>query len=424
MKLIIKMTILLSVILTTACKKDHNNVPPSRKIERNYQFAQGSIAQNVLESYLSRAITQAEFLVTDGGYADKADDARMLKNIGAKFIGRAIYSWGAEQRFNNPAFFSGAKARIAEMQSADPDLVFQAAIFEIITPEVNTIPVPSWVLEAFGQPVATRNFVYNSMINLKGLEVGIWDLGGGNFGSAPDISRLETRMYFYFLARKYIETGIEALHFGQAEMMAMEDKNNNYAGWSDLLSRVRLLAKSIARRGTVICDAHLPGGGILVSGKLLFDFVSFPLRIKEISGEPPKGELQKFFLDAMYGRTKGGITPSGWSCARCPYLVEFDNYGTSDHPGIGSITDLWVWGYDEISWFSMQPEAYRNEFLQYVDNWVLKVDPLGFVQMPGSRVVVPGTAQVYIYRANTNSAACTTGKNQEETIKSIWANQQ
>lgn len=414
---------LLSVILLSACKKEKENAVVIRKIDRSYQFSNGIIQRNVLESYLSRAITHAEFLATDGGYADKTDDTRMLKNIGAKFIGRAIYSWGAEQRFNNPNFFHIAATKITEMKASDPDLVFQAAIFEIITQEVNSIPVPSWVFQEFGLPVSIRNFVYNDMINLKGIDVGIWDLGGGNLGSAPDISRLETRMYFYFLARKYMETGIEALHFGQAEMMAMEDKNNGYSGWSDLLSRVRKLAKTIAKRGTVICDAHLPGGGMVVSGKLLFDFVSFPLRIKEVSGEPQKGELQKFFLDAIYGRTKGGTTPSGWDCAKSPYLVEFDNYGTSDHPGVGSVTDLWVWGYDEISWFSMQSEAYRNEFLHYVNNWILKVDQNGFVQMPGSRVVVPGTAQVYIYRANTNSAACTEGKNQEETIKAIWASQ-
>src|SRR5690606_32480975 len=162
-------------------------------------------------------------------------------------------------------------------------------------------------------------------------------------------------------AKKYFEIGIEAVHFGQAELMAMADPG--FVNWTDLLTRVRGLAKTATARGTVLCDAHLPSGGIVIEGKLLFDFVSFPLRIKEISGEPQKGELKKFFLDGIYGRTKGGITPSGWACDNSPYIVEFDNFGISANPGSGSISDHYIWGYDEISWFYLQPENYRNEFL-------------------------------------------------------------
>jgi hypothetical protein len=40
----------------------------------------------------------------------------------------------------------------------------------------------------------------------------------GSGASVPDISRLETRMFFYFMAKKYMEIGIEAIHFGQAEL--------------------------------------------------------------------------------------------------------------------------------------------------------------------------------------------------------------
>src|SRR3546814_16522563 len=76
--------------------------------------------------------------------------------------------------------------------------------------------------------------------------------------------------------------------------------------------------------------SHLPNGGISVDGHLLFDFVSFPLRLKEIPGDPRKSELKIYYLDAIYGRTKGGITPSGWSCERSPYIVEFDNFRSEE----------------------------------------------------------------------------------------------
>lgn len=165
-------------------------------------------------------------------------------------------------------------------------------------------------------------------------------------------------------------------------------------------------------------------GGIVVDGKLIFDFVSFPLRIKEIGGEPQKGELKKFFLDAIYGSTNGGITPSGWACEQVPYLVEFDNYGISDYPGVSSVTDHFVWGYDEITWFYHQPEAYKNEFLSYAHQWIKHIDATGYLSMPGSRVVSLGGGATKRYRANTKSATSAEGQNQEETIKKLWNNEQ
>lgn len=409
----------------TACKKDDTKTAVKRQpLERNYTFSDGVMPRNVLESYLSRAISLTEFVnsdgfYSDGPYLDKEDDKRMLKNIGAKFISRALYSWGVEDRFNNPAFLNNAKTIIEEMHQFDNDIIFQGGIFEIVTPSVNNIPVPAWVFEEYGLPVTARNFVYNNMINLQGNGVGQWGTG-----SVPDISRTETQMFFFFLARQFMQAGIEALHFGQVELMAMEDRNNNYAGWNNLLTRIRNAAKTVARRGTVICDGHMGSGGIVADGKLVFDFVSFPMRIKEIGGEPQKGEMKKFFLDAIYGQTNGGITPSGWVCEQIPYLVEFDNYGISDHPNVSSIADHWVWGYDEITWFYHQPEAEKNEFLSYAYNWIQHIDNIGYLSMPGSRVVSLGGGQITRYRANTKSAASTQGQNQEETIKKLWSNEQ
>ena len=80
-------------------------------------------------------------------------------------------------------------------------------------------------------------------------------------------------------------------------------------------------------------DAHLSNGGIVIDGRHLFDFVSFPLRPKEIVGEPVKAKLEKGYLDSVIGYTKGGETPSGWTADRIPYILEFDNFGESTHPG-------------------------------------------------------------------------------------------
>ena len=64
---------------------------------RGFQF-DGKISREVLENYLSRSITMEGLL---NGRGDLADNTRMLKSIGAKYIGRALCLWNAENDFSN-----------------------------------------------------------------------------------------------------------------------------------------------------------------------------------------------------------------------------------------------------------------------------------------------------------------------------------
>ena len=405
---------LLCAVITTATAQDGA-----------YYLKDGFISKEVLDNYLSRSITQAEFLnhnyYIDGAYPDEDDDERMLLNIGAKFIGRAVYRWGRESAFNTE-WLDNAKKRIEKMHSLDPDMVFQACVFEIATNEVEQIAIPGWVFEAFGKKPEERNFIWDNIKNLDGIQV---NENGNRRSCVPDVSREETQMLFYYMSVRYMETGAEAIHFGQAYLMGMEDRNHNYAGWRKVVSMVKEAALTKARRGTVICDSHTQN--IVVDGRLIFDFASFPLRVKEVQEQPMKGILELNFLDeqygeaqgSMFGKTKGGITPSGWYCERSPYILEFDNFGISENPGDPAF-DWWTWGYDEISWYYLQDIEYRNKFLHEAVDFIEKNDPVGFIQMPGSRVVVlPGRGTRY--RCNTKSDNCTDCQSQEETIKKLWS---
>lgn len=386
-----------------------------------YEMRGGKISKEALQCYLAHSITQAEFLASDGFYNDgpypyKEDDIRMLKNVGAKFIGRAVYSWGKEEIFQSADFWNNGKALINEMHAADVDMIFQAAIFEIVTTKINQIAIPDWVFKAFDQPVEQRNFRYEQMLNEEGTFIDHWRKGS----SVPDISRLETQLYFYYLAVRYMQIGIEAIHFGQAELMAMKDWKQGFRAWQSLLDKVRAGAKKYARRGTVLCDAHLPHGGIAVKGHLLFDFVSFPLRLKEIPDKPQEVKLELGYLDGIYGKTIGGITPSGWPCERSLYLVEFDNFGISKHPDIANIKDHYAWGYDEVSWLAKQDSTYGKSFLNYAQQWLADHDSIGFLEMPGSRIITG--LQTNRFRANTQSADCPVGWGLEGAIKLIFTN--
>jgi hypothetical protein len=368
-----------------------------------------AISREILERYLARSITMMDLCT---GRKDASDDIRMLRNCGAKFAGRTLYMWGGETAL--PAKLAAAKAVVAQVRQADPEMILQAGIFEIVTTQVNELAVPEWVFVEFGVPVETRSFRYEAMLFDGGRFHNHWQAGA----SVPDMSKIETRMWFYFLARQYIDAGMEGIHFGQVALIGAQDKD--LAGWRDMLRRVRAYAAQHARRHLVLCDAHTPDGGPRFEGRLLFDFHTFPLRIKESAGKPQEGVLEVGYLDSLFGRSNGGVAPSGWTCASLPYLVEFDNWGSSGKAGQGGMS-YWTWGYDEICWLAHQPEAYRNAWLRYASTWVHEHDPNGFLQMPGSRCLADPVNGLAWYEANTRGPACPNGFGQEETIRSIWA---
>jgi hypothetical protein len=156
-------------------------------------------------------------------------------------------------------------------------------------------------------------------------------------------------------------------------------------------------------------------------GRLLLDFHSFPLRIKEIPNRPQEAMLELGFSDGLYGRSRGGLTPSGWKCDHLPYLVEVDNWGVSRHPGQARVGGIWVWGYDEITWFAHQAEQYRNHWLHYAWEWVRRTDPSAYLEMPGSRTLTSPRDGKRWYHANTPSKRVPEGYGQEEAIREIWA---
>ncbi|MHC4641616.1 MAG: hypothetical protein ACYS32_08225 [Planctomycetota bacterium] len=387
----------------------------AKATERDYSF-DGRISRIVLENYLSRAITFAELL--NGERVEKQlrgnidDNIRMLTNVGVKFAGRAIYMWGGESRLDG--LLERARPIVKKIHTAHPDMILQAAAFEIVSKQVETLKVPKRVFDEFNLDFEDRNFDYEAMLYPDGHRVNQWRTGS----SVPDMSRLETRMWFFYLAARFIDIGVEAIHFGQVEIM--DDRDPEQRHWRDMMARVRKYAAKNARRHFLLADAHVPSGGIVHDGRLLFDFHSFPLRIDEVVTEPQKGVLKVGYLDSIFNRSKGGITPSGWRCDSLPYIVELDNFGSSRRPG-QNIGMHYIWGYDEICWFAHQPAEYRNFWLKYAWDWIRRHDQNGYLQMPGGRTLANPVGNKNWYWANTPSNACPTGFGQEQTIKEIWA---
>ena len=381
---------------------------PSQHRWRSYGF-KGTISREVLCNYLSRAICMEGLL---NGRGDLNDNIRMLRSVGAKHIARSICLWGGEA--NLLANFERARQQMPMVRAIDPDLIVEACIFEIVTPEVEQVPVPDWAFTSLELPIEKRNFRFDAMLYPLPQRNRSW----GNRGVVPDVSQSETQLWFYFLARSYIDLGFEAIHWGQMEIMDHNDPHLDH--YAHIFEHVRAYAARHARRGIVLCNAHVPSGGLVRDGQLLLDFHAFPLRIKEVPDHPQHAILQLGYLDSIFLRSKGGRTFSGWQCEHLPYLVELDNYGVSSRPGQPGQGEDWVWGYDEISWFANQSPEYRAQWLRYAWNWVRTTDPDGFLEMPGSRTETSPLNHRRWYSANRPSAATPDGLNDEETIRAIW----
>jgi len=377
---------------------------------RDYRFDR-TISREVLENYLSRAITMEGLL---NGRGDLEDNIRMLKAIGAKFIGRSLCLWGGEA--NLLYNLERAKEQARQVEAADPDIILQSCIFEIVTTQADQVPVPEWAFAALGQPVEKRNFRYADMLYPDGRFKDHWRLGQ----SVPDVSRPETKLWFYFLGRSFIDAGCEAIHLGQTELMNRNDRAlDNYA---QVLALLRSYAAGHARRHMIIFDSHVPSGGLVRNGQLLMDFHSFPLRVMETPEKPQEAVLKLGFSDGLYGRSKGGMTFSGWSCEHLPYLVELDNWGVSRNPGQPKAGSIWIWGYDEITWFAHQSQEYRSNWLRYASSWLKQTDSNAHLEMPGSRTMSSPLDHKRWYYANKPSPAVPEGLDDEAAIQAIWAN--
>src|SRR5262250_199369 len=98
---------------------------------RDYHF-DGSMSEEVLRGYLSRSMTTMYLLTRP---KDFDDNLRMLTNCGVKFAGRAVYQWGREEGGESalPQKLQLATQNAAKIHQADPELILQACVFEIVS---------------------------------------------------------------------------------------------------------------------------------------------------------------------------------------------------------------------------------------------------------------------------------------------------
>lgn len=78
------------------------------------------------------------------------DVMRMIGHIKALYIGRSVYMWGSESRMPNLLTLFQQNAQQAHVTY--PDIALEACVFEIVTTELNSMPIPKYVFDDFQIP--------------------------------------------------------------------------------------------------------------------------------------------------------------------------------------------------------------------------------------------------------------------------------
>lgn len=365
-------------------------------------YFDGSMPRETLEYYLAHAAS-AQW-ISESETLD--DDIRVILKTGLKFLGRAAGIWKGSRPEED--HFALVKQSADRIHAADPEIILQACIFEALYREdVEPVPVPAWVFEAFGRKPETRNFNYDACLFQKGTDT--WDC-------MPDISQPETQMWFYYRGVRYIDSGYEAFHMGQIHLYTGHDRGFQAIG--RVIGMLRDYGRQHARRHKVLFDAH--SHSLVVNGKSLLDYNAMPFTRFPVLDRP--GE--KLVL-VREGRSGGGISPEGVYEKSLPFLYEFDNWGGRDvwaHENLSYDKLAWSqwWGGDQISWFASQDEASRNSFLAYALKWTAVNNPDGFFAFPLMRGIGSGgDGAERHYKLNDHTDLCPEGFSQEDAAAEL-----
>ena len=364
----------------------------------NEGYFDGSMPRKTLEYYLAHAATAQSIYLSD----TLDDDIRVILKTGIKFLGRASGIWKGEMP--DSEHFERSRLAAQKIHAADSEIILQACIFEYIYREdVALVKIPARVFEAFSLPAEDRCFDFDKCL---------FPENAGARCGMPDISRVETQMWFYYRGIRYIDCGYEAFHMGQIHLYTARDRG--YRAISKVIEMLREYGRIHARRHKVIFDAH--SHSLVVNGKSVLDYNAMPLtRFPLLDREGEKLVLVR------EGKSGGGISPEGVYEKALPFLYEYDNWGGRDLKARQSLPyeklawEQW-WGGDQISWFASQDGESRNSFLEYTFKWTAINNPDAYFLFPLRRTL--GNGDVFCkypdYKLNNKSKSCPDGFSQED----------
>jgi hypothetical protein len=339
------------------------------------------------------------------------DMLRMIDNIRPKMVSTAITQWFVNWWDWN-THMTRCSVSVASIKAIDNDIVIQGAPNEFIHRDmVANWNIPQYVLTEFNvsnhglhfnvYDMAYTDYMTNSSHNY--FDYGFHGNPAEPNAIVPDITRLESQMWYFYMATQFIDFGCESISFSNIKATSQSAGAN--LAWQNVIQRIRNYADNRSDIRFLLVTAQVDASMtnmIKVGNDLLLDFDTAPLRpledLTNLNTSWGGGAIvTESNCSQLFNNTFGGKNPSGWECVHNPGQVFLDNFGSSFN-GIGTVSSLcWLpYHFDDISWYGVQDETYRNNWINYAYNKTKCIDPnLWFVPTVKRNTTYP--------TSNTNS---------------------
>ncbi|WP_118974483.1 hypothetical protein [Taibaiella koreensis] len=388
---------------------------------------------------------------------------KAMTGLKASIILRAVNTWGRDDVLRpGTAFYRGMQQLVIDINAAYDCQglqrpVIQGTILEHIEKGVNVVPIPvaiimacrnekgfekKYYLDAGGNARTDLHFDFDRIRNKK-RKLPLAD--------CPDITRIEARMWFYYLARMYIDMGYKSIHMGQLNEWGRLDQPR-YKHTATVLAAIRAYARS---RHTFVLLTQENFRALKYPGTdtFMFDYDSRALRIREVTGPEVCGDFNCNTVPVDYlshtpcaGEGFPAVIDSCVLCAQGnsggyqpvygtytpfqPYNTYFD-FGPGNHPDTGKASSgcdpnpQWgTWGWDDTKWFAQKIGAPCRAF--WISDAIGRLrqyhNGFGFMTAPGLLLIpMPENGDRYLSGHNPTAGASYLLADEDPVMRAVAA---
>ena len=368
----------------------------------------------LLDRYLSRSIGMFS-MQEQRNTPDYCQNINLLTRLKPEFIFGIAGSWGGDENQIIPggSYYTNSQLTIQDIRKLYCSLglrmpIFDAGIFEAVTSKVNNVTIPAYVHADFQNDAdyIAAGYNINPPVNfdISYIKNGFYSPWWTNPPQptdcyTPDLTRVQAKMWFYYLATSYIDMGCNSINLGWFERSFHNDAPL-YLNAYDLCQKIRTYAQN---KGTFVIISGDVGKAIYYNNtnNLIFDFVNCPIRPEPTHNQYGNSvhstpcdknymtelDFNKYHCELM--NDHGGISPFGAFIEHMPKLFNFDWYGinyTGSYPPqpINMGNGYSPWGVNETVWFyNLEPKC-QAYFLKNIA-YAIKNDigNRSYLKMPG-----------------------------------------
>lgn len=391
---------------------------------------------------------------------------RAMVDLKASIILRAVNIWGRDDALKpGTAFYQGMQQVVTDINAAYDCRglkrpVIQGTIFEHVANGVAQIPIPPAIIMAYSkEPGFEKKYYLDAQGNARtGLHFSLERIRNRKrklpLSDCPDITRIEARMWFYYLAKLYIDLGYTSIHMGQLNDWARLDQPR-YRHTAALLQKIRTYA-GVRKTFVLLTQENFRALKYPGTDTFMFDYDSRALRIRELSDPqvcgdfncsqpavdyfrytPCSAEAYPAVIDscvlAAQGNS-GGYHPVYHTYIPAqPYNTYFD-FGPGNYADTGKASSgcdpnpRWgTWGWDDTKWFALKiGQACRTFWLGAAISKVRQYsNEAGFMSVPGLLTIpMPENNDRYLSGHNPTAGASYLLPDEKEALQEVlrqWA---